>query len=54
MSATGSNTDQRGYNHVEVSQMHVFCTAKLECKHCHQHLEVLRTLGRVAGQISQH
>lgn len=50
----GLCTDQWGYNHVEVPQVHILGTAKLRCKHRHQHLEVLRPLGRVAGQISQH
>lgn len=47
-------TDQWRYDHVEVPQMHVLGTAKFRGKHRHQHLEVLRPLGRVAGQISQH
>lgn len=47
-------TDQRRYDHVEVPQVHVLGTAKFRGKHRHQHLEVLRPLGRVAGQISQH
>lgn len=48
------NTDQRGYDHVEVPQVHILGTAELRCKHRHQLLEVLRALGRVAGQIPQH
>lgn len=38
-------TDQRGYDHVEVPQVHILCTAKLRCEHGHQHLEVLSPLG---------
>lgn len=50
----GLGNYQWGYDHVEVPQVHILGTAKLRCKHCHQHLEVLCPLGRVAGQISQH
>lgn len=47
-------TDQRGNDHVEVPQVHILGAAKLWCKHSHEHLEVLRPLCRVAGQITQH
>lgn len=47
-------TDQRGYDHVEVPEVHVLHTAKLGCKHSHQHFEVLCSFCRVTGQISQH
>lgn len=50
----GHVTDQRGYDHVEVPQMHILDTAKLRCKHSHQHLEVLCSLCRVTGQIVQY
>lgn len=48
------DTHQWGYNHVEVPQVHILGTAELWCKHCYQHLEVLRPLSRVAGQVPQH
>lgn len=48
------DTDQWRYNHVEVSQVHVLGATELGCKHVDEHLEVLGSLCRVAGQVPQH